>query len=341
MPGAPAQKPSAIVWIQYLRGVAALMVVLYHARNEVPWLYNPMAGVHFGAAGVDIFFVISGFIMFTAAPDEPILQFYIRRIIRIVPLYWFATAIMATNDLADGNLTLSALVKSLLFIPYANPTANGAVWPILVPGWTLNYEMFFYFLFGLSLLTRKPAWVLTMAICGLVGLGAAGWSYGAIGQTYTSALLLEFLAGVWLGVAYARFDFRALAPLLPVGLAILVGSDWLAWPKLFEVMIPATAIVAGALGLEARGWGRTNRLWLRIGDASYSIYIFHTIIIAAILRLYQHLPITGIAQFAGLLIVTMIASVGSGLVIHKVIEKPMTAAINRRVAQRRAIAVAA
>ncbi len=323
-----------IVWVQYLRGIAALLVVVHHARNDHQWLYNPLSGLDFGAAGVDIFFVISGFIMFTAARDEPVQEFFKRRIIRIVPLYWAATAVMAVNDWADGNLTFAALAKSLFFVPYANPNANGAIWPILVPGWTLNFEMFFYFLFGLSLVLRRPVWSLTLVICGLAALGLSVTPDDPILKTYTSALMLEFLAGVWLGVAYTRFDFSRFAILLPIGFAILLSSDWLAWVRAFEIMLPSVMIVAGALGLEQRGVGRHFNMLKLIGDASYSIYIFHTIMIAVVVRLYQYVPLTGFMQFIGLFVIVMLVSTIGGLIIHHLVERPVTRALSNRFSRR-------
>src|SRR5690606_7660569 len=125
--------------IQYLRAVAALGVVVFHAAERT--------GTHFaiGAAGVDVFFVVSGFIMWVIANDRsPSPSAFLRgRIERIVPLYWAATSVMVAGGLAGlfPNLRVTAwhVFASLAFIPSRSPS-NGEVWPVLVQGWTLNYE---------------------------------------------------------------------------------------------------------------------------------------------------------------------------------------------------------
>jgi Acyltransferase family len=112
-----------IVSIQYLRALAALAVVVFHA--------DPNAFT--GQAGVDIFFVISGYIMWMIARSEPtILNFISARVTRIVPLYWLATMIMSLHLHAPAD----AVAKSMLFIPFIGE--QGRIWPVLVPGWTLD-----------------------------------------------------------------------------------------------------------------------------------------------------------------------------------------------------------
>ena len=110
-----------------------------------------------GQAGVDVFFVISGFIMWmvTAEPVGPA-QFLWHRVVRIVPLYWIATLIMA----AHRSSSVSDTVNSLLFWPYRD--ANDELWPVLVQGWTLNFEMFFYLLFAAALIIPRRFQLLSL-----------------------------------------------------------------------------------------------------------------------------------------------------------------------------------
>src|SRR6185437_14170487 len=131
--------------IQALRAIAALLVVFVHLAVPVAAL-----GVApFGAGGVDLFFVISGFIMVYTTVGRPIsgAEFLGRRIVRIVPLYWlltlavFGIALIAPTLLQFTTASWGQLLKSLFFIPFAK--ANGDVQPVLFLGWTLNYEMFF------------------------------------------------------------------------------------------------------------------------------------------------------------------------------------------------------
>src|ERR1019366_2869669 len=140
--------------IQYLRGIAALMVVWHHGVGQLATLetYFPF---RFGTSGVDLFFVISGFIMVvtTAGRDVTPTEFIARRFVRVVPLYWVltlalaATALVAPSLFRSVTLTAVSLIQSLLFIPHFSPSHAGMIWPVLVPGWTLNYEMFFYVVF--------------------------------------------------------------------------------------------------------------------------------------------------------------------------------------------------
>ena len=89
-PGAPAPNRQ-IISLQYLRAVAALLVVFHHVRNPGNGLFNPISHWNFGQAGVDMFFLISGYIMYAVARQERPVRFLQRRIVRIVPLYWIAT----------------------------------------------------------------------------------------------------------------------------------------------------------------------------------------------------------------------------------------------------------
>ena len=147
--------------IQILRAAAAMAVVLFHlgdslARNFGLFPSNPFPA---GSDGVDVFFVISGFIMCytTAGVDQRSpADFAMKRAARIIPIYYlmtlvlFAVGLVMPSLLASGSATFEQLAKSLLFIPYER--ANGAVAPVLFLGWTLNYEMFFYAIFTIALI---------------------------------------------------------------------------------------------------------------------------------------------------------------------------------------------
>ena len=129
--------------IQVLRFFAAFSVMMVH-----------LPVFEFGIWGVDIFFVISGFIMMYVTENNEKF-FLLKRIFRIVPLYWiltlgvFALAIFVPDVLNNTTANIVHLIKSLFFIPFdKNGTGH---FPILFLGWTLNFEVIFYFLFSLSL----------------------------------------------------------------------------------------------------------------------------------------------------------------------------------------------
>src|ERR1700683_54314 len=139
-----------ILNVQYLRAIAALFVVYFHARITLRYsLGSDSPGSVFGGVGVDIFFVISGFIMWQigAAKLLPAAEFLKKRLTRIVPMYWIVTFCMfpmpaISGTIAEGNvIDFKQLIASLLFVPWPSQTFA----PVYPPGWTLNYEMFFYF----------------------------------------------------------------------------------------------------------------------------------------------------------------------------------------------------
>ena len=153
--------------IHYLRGLAALLVVFHHGVLQFPGLRDRYAHFEFGQAGVDIFFVISGFVIYLASIEGRIRpgEFVKRRIVRIVPLYWVATlalvaaAVCAPQLFATTVVTPQNVGQSLLFIPSYSAAFPDQIWPVLVPGWSLNYEMFFYGLFALGLMSGARAFV--------------------------------------------------------------------------------------------------------------------------------------------------------------------------------------
>lgn len=325
LPKAPGEVRS----IQYLRGFAAFGVLLFHAADRAGYLF----GV--GAAGVDVFFVISGFIMWvvTCRKTPSPTDFLVRRVQRIVPLYWGLTLATAIAAIAIPGAfpamrpTIAHLLQSLLFVPHRDET--GLIAPLIVPGWTLNYEMFFYLLFAGALVApaRIRPWALSAALVGLVAIRPLGDAQNPLWATYTNPLLLEFGAGVWLGKAWSegKLPGRALGwALIAAGLAgftavALAGVDVdparaLLWG------LPALALVAGAVSLEAAGplphWWPLRAL----GDASYSLYLVHGLAISAALRLFQKVGVTGAVPLFALSVVTGVAA---GLAAYQLVEKPM------------------
>lgn len=294
-----------VVSIQYLRGLAAMMVVYHHSVRKVlemnPDSIIPYSG--FGNAGVDIFFVISGFIMWvtTVSKTQSPAHFYYRRVIRIVPLYWLFTLtivipkLLVPDIFTSVQLEPSHIIKSLLFIPHYHPGVSDQIWPVLIPGWTLNYEMFFYLLFGASLFIppRRRLAALALTMLALVALGHWVTSENPLLVTYTDKLLLEFLAGVVIGVLYMRGT--ALSPAIAVALLgaaalLLVGFETSVLPGVTRVVawgIPAILLVIAALSLDRAGMIPPIKVLKLIGDASYSIYLSHILSIEVVEFLWE------------------------------------------------------
>jgi peptidoglycan/LPS O-acetylase OafA/YrhL len=326
-----------IVSIQMLRGVAATMVVFVHIDVHLRRLGLGSIDSGWLATGVDIFFVISGFIMWVATVRRPQItaaEFMRNRIVRIVPLYWaitslvLATTLLAPHLLHTTVFDLQHVVTSYLFIASRHPV-TGDFWPLLVPGWTLNYEMLFYVLFAAAIAFsgRSPrarlAWLVGL-ICSvlLVARGLKGQL--DVMNFYANPIMLEFLAGALLGVAYAsgripvsRWWFAA----LPLGFLILWRGGAFLPAHAYAGLLGATLIVAGALFSP-----RVNVPFLpTLGDASYSLYLTHVITLAAVAAVWTRQSVlTGELLFST---ICLVAAIVVALVCYRFVERPMTLAL--------------
>jgi exopolysaccharide production protein ExoZ len=307
----------SLVSVQYLRALAALAVVAFHSGRATI----------LGQAGVDIFFVISGFIMWmvTAKPLGPA-QFLWHRLVRIVPLYWIATLVMAIHRSSP----LSDTIGSLLFWPYRD--ASGEVWPVLVQGWTLNFEMFFYLLFAaaLTIPRRFQLLSLTAVLCSLSAIGIAFQPHEAGLHAYTSPLLMEFLAGVWLSEIVQRGKIpgvKIAIAMLFIGLLGFAVSLQGPTPELWRFILwggPSLLVVGGAIFIElGRGLPTIKSLKL-LGDGSYSIYLFHPFVLKSVAT-----PLTGFPALVG---VTAVVAAGAavGMAAFYMLERPLLALLRRR-----------
>lgn len=324
-----ASRDGEVVSIQYLRGLAALAVVVFHAAMRSGSAF----GV--GAAGVDIFFAVSGFIMWTVTcqreTDPP--TFLLRRAQRILPLYWLVTLAVAGLALAAPRLfpamrpTLAHVTQSILFVPHRDPT--GLIAPLIVPGWTLTYEVWFYLLFATCLLapSRRRIWLSTAMLVGLVALGPLGDRQDPLWATATNPLLLEFAGGLWIGWARTqgrlpgqRLSWLALiSGLAALAITAISGIDVEPARALYWGL-PASLIVAGAVGLEAaRPLPRVGML-RTLGDASYSVYLVHGLAISAAFRLLQAWP----APRGVVFVAALLAGLAAGFAVYRGIEQPLS-----------------
>ena len=314
--------PGTLSGIQYLRAAAAIAVVLFHAAEKT--------GYHFaiGAAGVDVFFVISGFIMWVvSARREPTPSQFLRaRIRRIVPVYWLATFLMVAGALAGlfPNLVLTAghVAASLFFVPMRSPS-SGEIWPVLVQGWTLAYEMFFYAIFAACL--PLPARLRLAAVAAtfllLVTLGFLVESDNALFVTYTRPIILEFVAGMLIArlrISRGHLPHAGLVLALGVILFLLPILGTPVAPRCLYLGIPSVMIVLGAVFLPQV----KSRIGDYFGAASYSIYLGQVFALPA-----ANMVVKNLMPGAGydLKVLAMAAiSVALGCLLYSVIERPMT-----------------
>lgn len=290
--------------LNHLRALAALAVVFAHWLDSQQNFFpdtEPLLPEIIGVWGVDIFFVISGVVMVYISRSlvsgwMNARQFWVRRIIRVVPGYWASTVAAAfltgaymihVSGVVEGinsetlPLLLDSLLHSLLFIEYRS-------FPINAVGWTLHYEMFFYFLFGVLLLLGRPgsrAFIVALVIALLV-IGGTFVSRQSYLGYITKPIILEFAAGALLGhwlclwLSNGARQYRWAPGLLAAGVLLLLAANHV-WPESYLLKnrwwcwgIPAVMIVGGSLlcwPLQRKG----NALSYWLGDASYSIYLWH------------------------------------------------------------------
>ena len=284
--------------LQVLRAFAAYAVVAFHVFEFLH--ADPGFGIgrfEVGKAGVDLFFVLSGFIMvYTTAADESPARFITKRAVRIVPLYWAATALaiavafMRPWVFPQADLSLTGIVKSFTFLPA--PDLSGALQPVLFVGWTLNFEMMFYALFALTLFL--PARHRTRRLIGaLIATFLLGRIFGSdtAAAFYGQPILLDFGIGCLIAKALplpqvARVARRVpLWPALPAAMAGIFAIHALALPSDAEAF--AFGLTAGVLvfAVAAQDLYRSPvraPVLQALGDSSYSAYLLHPFLVPAI-----------------------------------------------------------
>jgi peptidoglycan/LPS O-acetylase OafA/YrhL len=291
-------------------------------------------------SGVDVFFVISGFIMWitTCRRNLTPMQFVEQRIIRIAPLYWvftsFALAVMllAPSATQSSIFDIDHAIRSYLFIPAMN-AGTGDMVPVIPAGWTLNYEMFFYGIFALCLMLRIRYRVLALLAALLCLAVLRPWFPGAgtIGHFYTSTIILEFGLGVLIGVCYmangsAKWLSARTCVALILGGAVLTALHPL--PGFVGWGTPAAMIVLGCVMLERHVRMPRLRLPCVLGDASYSLYLSHGMVLSALGQAWRMSHLAAIPFGLPLFVLTaVVVSCGVAVAAFKLLECPMTATL--------------
>jgi exopolysaccharide production protein ExoZ len=326
--------------VQALRALAAFAVAIGHLQPLAMQIHPALGWVGLGRAGVDLFFVISGFIMVYTTERQPLnaTTFAIRRIIRIVPLYWavtlavFALAIVAPGLLGATQANPEWLVKSLLFVPFDK--GDGTFNPVVAVGWTLNYEMFFYAIFALSLLLPLKRAKYLIVIATILAFSLPGFWMdfeGVAAQFYTRPILAEFAIGMVIALLFDRLPAvtsTAMAWVVRVlGAAAFVAlfasgifnSEGL---RVLVAGLSATTLVALMLMLERGGRGTKSKSLLVLGDASYAIYLTHLFVTQAFIIAAARLGIQDPGGSALMMIAALAAVAAVGVATWFLFEKP-------------------
>ncbi|WP_431823098.1 acyltransferase family protein [Burkholderia sp. F1] len=339
----PGDAPAFFSNIQGLRGVAALMVMFFHmVPIETKYFgshWIPGYFAHYGMAGVDLFFVISGFVMVQAAGHDfgnqgAAIRFFARRVVRIYPVYWVYSAAMLAILLA-----FPALVRSM-DVAHVDVLASFTLMPtagerLLPQAWTLTYEVYFYVGFA-CLIRLCSVRAVPLALFGwcfviLIARAIPGLSKGLWLGLLTDPIVLEFISG-----ALAAFAVRTARVRFGWGL-IVCGIAWFAIPSFFENPLtesdvgewrmvlfgaPSVLLVLGAALVEKHGDIRVPK-WLRkIGDASYTLYLTHIVLASIFARLIAHILVPGHLS----LLATLLCAIGVvclAVVAYHLLENPL------------------
>jgi exopolysaccharide production protein ExoZ len=323
-----------LVYIQILRFLAALAVVAFHALGAPPKGFElPDSALTFalsyGGRGVDLFFVISGFVIFYATHSAKLTpaEFLRRRVERIVPLYFFviftvtmlAVALPATFGTPDW-YTPRHILKSLAFVAFTDGDM-----PVVYVGWSLEYEMYFYLSLALLMALTRNVWRnIVVSFSAIAALGQIPGVAATLGNYafFADSMILEFVLGIIVASVFVNGGIRWPMPIAAAcAIAAILVSDPAS--RVIVSGIPAACLVALAAWTSPKridpSW--PERALARLGDASYSIYLaqVETVSLAstAVAGLIPAIPPML------LLIVTSCIVVALGLALNVLVERPL------------------
>ncbi|MCK1396147.1 acyltransferase [Bradyrhizobium sp. 1] len=331
--------------IQVLRGIAAMLVIWVHAQVMMTSTLIPPSLRQAGYGGVDLFFVISGFIIVhSTSSSTDWATFAKRRFLRVAPLYYVFTLIAVVICYVRPsvfNLTgidAAMIVKSLAFVPFE--IAKNNIYPVYPLGWTLNYEIFFYALFTPMLLLNNVRLRVAMLCAVLLALVLAGTrihdpaQQGMIAYFCTRPLILDFAFGMIIAI-WPYFPTRTVVPSYALLIAGFAGLVWFGRILPTETVtifpwsgttlrygVPSALIVAGMVGLQSCGRTASNPLLKQLGDASYSLYLSHFLVVLPLefaASVYLHDDLATLA--AGM--IAMITALAFGVLVYRSVERPL------------------
>lgn len=328
--------------IQALRGIAALMVVIFHLHDFekiyghgltlMPSVFDLLC------SGVDIFFVISGFIMVTITFGQfqqpgAAVNFLLNRITRIYPLYWFFTlitfALLLLRLFFDHSKVINTdIIRSFLLMPQAG-------FPLLPVGWTLVFEMYFYLIITFLLFFPEKMFSSLLAVWAIFILTGGFFITNPTLSFYVNPLCWEFIGGCLIArlvcvykintrVSFGVLFLGILSLLLSFGIYHLHYPDVIPanWSRVAVFGIPSMLIVYGAVGIETNG-SIFPSLFVKLGDISYSIYLSHYIIESGTGRLLGKIHPDKLIYHLIIFIVTVFAVIGVSVLSYNYLEKPL------------------
>lgn len=339
--------------VQVLRGVASLLVVLFHTSvnsREILGKDFCFDFFFFGGSGVDIFFVLSGFIITYTSfggithPDR-LLPFIRRRFIRIFPSYWIIIGFFLVVQLLLPSFYKSHFDFSILnfcstwFLLPGHTMVNGV-------SWTMSYELFFYLLFSLAFIIPNRKWsfslfaIYALVIIALPLTGTDTSNGGRWAGLILFPMNIEFFLGVVAAVIILHIRQTAALPLIITGAlffladGILYDQNIVLLPNAFNRVvlfgIPSFLIITGIVKFELTRKLEVHNVLLLLGEASYSLYLLHLPLLVAAIRMISRLNIQNniILHLLLLLVVALICYIS--ILFFKWVEKPVISKLNAR-----------
>jgi exopolysaccharide production protein ExoZ len=319
--------------IQALRAIAASGVVLFHAQGltlKYATDYSPSGRLmgDLGGWGVDVFFVISGFVIYlTTRCDRDWRRFAVHRIRRIVPIYWLLTTLLVALELALPSAFSGALSElpgsyfmSLLFLAFLNKQ-----WPLIFVGWSLEYEMIFYAVTAAMLATgRNIGRILPLCILAIYALALEiGGAGGGATALLSNSILLEFVVGILvarvvLGEKVGLVDLSILAVMIAVVLAF--GTEM----RLLVRGFASAAVLFVIAAYERRHpYEQPIGFVELLGNASYAIYLVQVFTLPLAGKVFKAVFYTAHPEI--LVWTSTLFTILVGLLAHRLVEKPMLA----------------
>jgi len=334
--------------IQALRGIAVLLVVLFHLLS-IEQKYGGAVYIlpdffQFGMFGVDLFFVISGFVMVSVTRGKfqilnEALKFFYHRVARIYPLYWVYTTLllivffiqpMWINN-AQGNQV--DILASFLLLP-------SHILPLVVVGWSLIHELYFYIVFFMLLLWLPEKYLKYSLLFWGGSIAVVNLSFDSNNpaiQIISHPLTIEFIGGCFIAILYFQKEINisnkillilTISSVVPSLFAFVYYQNItgliipLGWWRVIIFGIPALVLVSCVLAAEKNGFIFHSSL-IRVGDISYSIYLSHILTLSVFGRIWQKFSSDNIIDNIVLIPILIILVLIVGFLSYFIIEKPL------------------
>ncbi|OAN51541.1 acyltransferase family protein [Magnetospirillum moscoviense] len=339
MTASPAPAIVKLQSVELARAVAAIAVVLYHAARHLDKNVGFPLGkqaFQFGHAGVDFFFVISGFIILHVHGGDlgrprRLGHYAARRFTRIYPIYWVILGLTVAAAFWSGRIAAPTAAQ----VGWAATLLPTRAEPLVGVAWTLQHEIIFYAVFAVLILHRGAGLALLGVWLAAIAVALAGQPVGLM-PVFVSAYNLEFFLGM--GAAWwVRQDPVAFSrDILWVGLTLitaLAAAEVAGW---FDGYAPSTRwsyglasalIVVGLVGRERGGHFRSAAAMAWLGRASYSIYLFHLTFIGLADKLWDRI---GLGEWVwARYAILVVAGIGGGIVVSRLVEYPLMRLVRR------------